>query len=97
MPAAGRSVVPDMSKDARFASAPVVRDGGMRFLAGETLSVDGQRVGSLVLLGERPRRPTRRQLRFLHQAAEQAQAQLQLRYVRTRLRDAEMALAHARS
>jgi GAF domain-containing protein len=61
------------------------------------LSVDGQRVGSLMLLGSRPRRPTRRHLRFLHQAAERAQAHLQLRYVRTRLREAEVALALARA
>jgi GAF domain-containing protein len=97
MPAAELSVVPDMTKDARFASDPVVRVGGMRFLAGETLSVDGQRVGSLVLLDSRPRRPTRRQLRFMHQAAERAQSHLQLRYVRTRLREAEIALTLARS
>jgi EAL domain-containing protein (putative c-di-GMP-specific phosphodiesterase class I) len=97
MPAAELSVVPDMTKDERFASEPAVRDGGMRFLAGETLSVDGQRVGSLALLGARPRRPTRRQLKFMHQAAERAQSHLQLRYVRTRLREAEVALALARS
>jgi EAL domain-containing protein (putative c-di-GMP-specific phosphodiesterase class I) len=97
MPATEMSVVPDMSKDPRFASDPVVRDGGMRFLAGEMLTVDGQRVGSVVLVGARPRRPTRRQLRFLHQAAERAQAHLQLRYVRNRLRETEVALALART
>ena len=97
MPAAELSVVPDMSEDARFSTEPIVRDGGMRFLAGQALSVDGQRVGSLVVLGSRPRRPTRRQLRFLHQAAERTQAHLQLRYVRARLREAEVALALARA
>jgi EAL domain-containing protein (putative c-di-GMP-specific phosphodiesterase class I) len=97
MPPTEMSVVPDMSKDPRFASDPVVRDGGMRFLAGQGISVDGQRVGSVVLVGARPRRPTRRQLRFLHQAAERAQAHLQLRYVRNRLRETELALALARA
>jgi EAL domain-containing protein (putative c-di-GMP-specific phosphodiesterase class I) len=96
-PVAEVSVIPDLGAEERFAAEPLVREDGMRFLAAHALSVDGQRVGSLVLLGTRPRRPTRRQLRFLHQAAERVQAHLQLRCVRARLRDAEVALALART
>ena len=89
------SVVPDMSQDWRFAWHPLVRDTGMRFLASEIIVVDGQRVGSVVIAGSRPRQPTRRQLQFLHQAAGRAQDQLELRYVTSRLRETEISLALA--
>ena len=84
-----------MSQDWRFAWHPLVRDTGMRFLASEVIVVDGQRVGSVVIAGSRPRRPTRRQLQFLHQAAGRAQDQLELRYVTSRLRETEISLALA--
>jgi EAL domain-containing protein (putative c-di-GMP-specific phosphodiesterase class I) len=86
------SIVSDMTKDSRFAWHPTIRDGGMRFLAGELIVVDGQRVGAVIVVDSEPRQPTRRQLQHLHQAAGRAQAHLQLRYVTSRLRETQIAL-----
>jgi EAL domain-containing protein (putative c-di-GMP-specific phosphodiesterase class I) len=95
LPGTAVAVVPDMSKDSRFAWHPLVRDTGMRFLASEIIVVDGERVGSVLIAGSQPRQPTRRELQFLHQAAGRAQAQLELRYVTSRLRETEISLALA--
>ena len=90
----GRAALVDLSNGDVLATSVVRYPSAV---IDQTLMVDGRRVGSLVLLGTHPRRPNRRHLRFLHQAAERAQAHLQLRYTRSRLREAEVALALARA
>jgi serine phosphatase RsbU (regulator of sigma subunit) len=71
-------VVPDAPADPRFAANPhVVR--GLRFYAGHPLEAGGHRVGTLCLLGDRPREFTERERARLELLARWAEVELQNR------------------
>ncbi|MDB5840821.1 MAG: hypothetical protein JWQ23_2773 [Herminiimonas sp.] len=74
-------VLPDASKDPRFANNPfVTRDKGIRFYAGVPLvSPNGFALGTLAVLDHVPRTLTDAQLTALKTLAEQVMVQLELR------------------
>jgi len=63
-------VVPDVSKDRRFASNPAIRDRGIRFYAGAPLRTKaGHIVATLCLLDSEPHTLTQRETRLLEAMA----------------------------
>jgi len=80
-------IVPDATKDARFAHFPQVADEhGIRFYAGAMLRTrDGVPVGSMCVLDKRPRKLSELQRRTLDVFARQIMHQLDLRLAMTEL------------
>ncbi|OJF15751.1 GAF domain-containing sensor histidine kinase [Couchioplanes caeruleus] len=80
-------VVPDLTKDERFADHPtVVGDGGMRFYAGAPLiTTGGFALGCLCVFDSHPRRLDGEQLQALRALARQVTSQLELRRYATSL------------
>ena len=74
-------VVPDATKDARFADNPAVDTaGGVRFYAGSPLvSSDGFALGTLCVIYNQPRRLDVEQLQALRALARQVTAQMEMR------------------
>ncbi|UQU65524.1 GAF domain-containing protein [Couchioplanes caeruleus] len=74
-------VVPDVSRDARFAGHPAVAgDSGVRFYAGAPLiTTDGFALGTLCVVDSHPRRLDVEQLQALRALARQVTSQLELR------------------
>ena len=94
----GILVVPDTTKDDRFASNPLVTgDPGLRFYAGALLETpEGLPLGTVCVLDTKPRAGgiTERQRLTLEVLARQAMAQLEMRRAVAQ-RDAEIARARA--
>ena len=62
----GQLLVTDAVHDARFSSSPLVtEDPHLRFYAGQPLSSEGERVGTLCLFGPEPRELTTQESRML--------------------------------
>lgn len=73
-------MVPDTSKDERFAENPlVVSEPKVRFYAGATLMTQGQALGTLCVVDRVPRELTPEQVEALRALSRQAMAQLELR------------------
>jgi GAF domain-containing protein len=73
-------MVPDTSKDERFAGNPlVVSEPKVRFYAGATLMTQGQALGTLCVVDRVPRELTPEQVEALRALSRQALAQLELR------------------
>jgi GAF domain-containing protein len=73
-------MVPDTSKDERFAENPlVVSEPKVRFYAGATLMTQGQALGTLCVVDHVPRELTPEQLEALRALSRQVLAQLELR------------------
>jgi FOG: GAF domain len=73
-------MVPDTSKDERFAENPlVVSEPKVRFYAGATLMTQGQALGTLCVVDRVPRELTPEQVEALRALSRQALAQLELR------------------
>ncbi|GGK01018.1 sensor histidine kinase [Pilimelia anulata] len=80
-------VVPDLTRDARFAGNPAVTDEhGIRFYAGAPLvTSDGFPLGTLCVVDAQPRRLSVDQMRALRALARQVTAQLELRHAAGRI------------
>jgi len=77
-------VVPDASRDPRFAQVPAVQDGSLRFYAGAPLTTStGHSLGTICVFDPSVRELTPRQERALRSLARQAMDLLELR-VKTR-------------
>jgi diguanylate cyclase (GGDEF)-like protein len=78
-------VVPDASRDPRFADNPLVTDGDLRFYAGMPLLAGGQAVGTVCVLDTRPRALEPGQEEALRALSRQASRLLELRRLATLL------------
>ncbi len=80
-------IVPDATKDARFANSPLVKeDPHIRFYAGfPLLNPEGVAVGSLCAVDNKPRRISAAQQLAMEALARQVMALLELRRVSARL------------
>lgn len=79
-------VIPDATKDSRFASSPLVTADGIRFYAGVPLTIKGQNVGSLCAIDTVPREGiSDHDLNILKQLAEVAIDLLELRITHAQL------------
>ncbi|HWX47304.1 MAG TPA: PAS domain S-box protein [Roseomonas sp.] len=85
-------VVPDASRDPRFAANPLVTGKpGIRFYAGEPLELEGLPIGALCVLDTRPRQGglSQEQRMVLRRLASQANSQIALRHALAQ-RDAQL-------
>jgi diguanylate cyclase (GGDEF)-like protein/PAS domain S-box-containing protein len=94
----GLLVVPDTHLDERFAGDPLVVGAPfVRSYAGQPVySVDGQPLGTLCILDQRPREFSDAELRMLRDLAQMVQDELN-RGALAAAREAELAAAHARA
>jgi GAF domain-containing protein len=73
-------VVEDVCLDARFAGNPFLRERNIRFYAGAPLKTsEGRAIGSLRIIGHRPRRLTDRERQLLELMAETVMAEVEAR------------------
>ena len=79
-------VVPDATRDERFADSPLVTgDGGIRFYAGLPLrSADGHNIGSICIVDTKPREFGDAQLELLNDLAQISMDELDLRLTAVR-------------
>ena len=89
-------IVPDATKDERFACNPLVTaESGLRFYAGALLkTAEGLPIGTLCVLDYEPRSLTETQQRGLRLLARQVMAQLELRLAVLQREEANARLEH---
>jgi PAS domain S-box-containing protein len=87
----GAMVVPDATRDPRFADNPLVLDGPkIRFYAGTPLVTEsGHAIGTLCVIDNRPRTLSAAQVAALEALGRQVLGQIELRRSATRLRESE--------
>lgn len=91
-------VVPDATRDARFANLHIVTGLGIRFYAGTPLiSNRGQTIGTICALDVRPRKVKTEQIRLLERLARQTVDALESRRLVQHLLDEIIAIRRATS
>jgi len=87
-PEAGMFVVPDASRDPRFAGNPLVLGlPGIRFYAGQPIEVQGRRIGTLCVIDRRPRTLSPSQREDLAELAGLAEALMGRRVMYSAVRE----------
>ena len=72
-------VVPDLSRDSRFAGLALTRDGARMYAGAPLVTPRGHHVGTLCVFGTAPRQPSDEELQVLQDLAALAVSELELR------------------
>lgn len=73
-------VIPDLREDDRFKDHPMTGEGGVRFYAGQPLRTpDGQNIGTLCVLDQKPRQFSKEDRETLRILGKQVMSQMELR------------------